>query len=463
MALTRKLRWRLGLGATALAAGLTVSALQVVEQGRETAQAYLFAYPLVLMELTRQHQALLGTTAINGFRHSRRFPDASFNSVVSPNVDTLYSIAHFDLRQEPVVMSIPPTGERYYMMPIMDAWTNVVASPGTRTIGSGGGIFLVAGPSWKGQLPEGMQLLRIPTEMAWMIGRIRSAGPRDYAEVHTLQDQFQLMPLSVWQGAPRTSAPAGMVELPPLDPARGPDKQLAGWSREDFFGSFCRLLRDNPPRAEDETMLRRIAAAGLLDADCSLEQSPLQRLGSFFGYRKVVAELEDSQRLLGKRPTFNGWRIGYELGEYGTRYQQRALVAKLGLGANSPEDAIYPNLHQDPQGQTLRGDKRYLLHFAKDQLPPARAFWSLTLYNDRQLLSANPLDRYALGDRDPLRYNADGSLDLLVQRQPPDDEQLRANWLPAPDGRFNLFLRLYWPQPEALQRQWLPPQIRLVQ
>jgi hypothetical protein len=136
------------------------------------------------------------------------------------------------------------------------------------------------------------------------------------------------------------------------------------------------------------------------------------------------------------------------------------VVAKIGLGANTPADAIYPNLHTDAEGRALSGDRRHTLHFAAGQLPPARAFWSLTLYDERQLLSANPLDRYALGDRDDLAYNADGSLDLYIQHEQPVDKTHQRNWLPAPQGHFNLFLRLYWPLPEVLEQHWLPPAIR---
>lgn len=464
MALSRKMLWGLGLGATTLVAvGLTASAFSVVNQARETAQAYLFGYPLVLMELTKQHQELLGTTAINGFRHSLRFPDASFNSVVSPNVDTLYSITHFDLRQEPVVMSIPDTNGHYYMMPIMDAWSNVVTSPGTRTIGTEPKTFLVAGPTWNGTAPAGMDVIRIPTQMAWMIGRIKSSGPEDYAEIHQLQQRFQLMPLSAWQGHPVAATPADMAELPPLDRSKAPDRQLANWNQDQFFTALCQLLHHNPPRTEDAPMLARIQAIGLINDDCDVNQSTLQRLGSRIGYRKVVGLLNDSQQLLEQRDTYNGWRIGYDLGEYGVRYQQRALVAKLGFGANTPDDALYPNLHKDPQGRPLSGDQRYVLHFSRDQLPPARAFWSLTLYNAQQLLSANPLDRYALGDRDDLRYNDDGSLDLFIQHEPPAEVAQHSNWLPAPEGPFNLFLRLYWPKPEVLEKRWLPPVIQVTQ
>ncbi|MDG9925116.1 MULTISPECIES: DUF1254 domain-containing protein [unclassified Pseudomonas] len=459
MPFSKKQRWGLGLGAGALiAAGLVTGS--VIHQARETAQAYLFGYPLVIMELTKQHQMLVGTSAINGLNHRQRFPDASFNSVVSPNVDTLYTLSHFDLRHEPLVMSIPSTAGHFYMMQIMDAWTNVVVSPGTRTIGTGPKTYLLAGPTWQGQVPSGMELVRVPTELAWMIGRIKSSGPQDYAEVGALQQQFRLMPLSAWQGHPGAPAPVEMATLPRLERELPPDRQLANWSQDEFFSTFCRLLPNNPPRAEDAPMMARIKATGLLGDDCQPQLSPLQRLGSAIGYEKVVATLNDSKELLEKLTTYNGWRIGYDLGEYATRYDQRALVAKIGLGANLAADAIYPNLWKDQDGQPLNGNHRYVLHFAKGQLPPVRAFWSLTLYNARQFLADNPLDRYALGDRDDLHYNADGSLDLYIQREQPSEQERSSNWLPAPDGDFSLFLRLYWPEQAVLDKHWLPPIIQ---
>lgn len=279
----KKSRWGLGVASIALLAGV-LAGHRVVEQARETAQAYLFAYPLVLMELTKQHQTLLDTAAINVFRYNQRFPDAGFGSVVSPNADILHSIVHFDLRQEPVVMSIPDTTGYDYALPIMDAWANVVSSPGTRTIGTGARTFLVVGPTWRREIPTGMEPIRVPTQLAWMIGRIKSRSPADDAETHALQDRFRLMPLSAWQGRSVAPAPAAMVGLPALDPGKRPDRQLAGWSREAFFIAFCELQRDNPPRADDASMLERIRAAGLLNNGCNLEQSTLQHLGSELGY-----------------------------------------------------------------------------------------------------------------------------------------------------------------------------------
>ncbi|MBD9415954.1 DUF1254 domain-containing protein [Pseudomonas sp. PDM16] len=460
MPLSKKQRWGLGIGAGALlAAGLC--GYSVIQQARETAQAYLFGYPLVMMEVTKQHQMLIGTSAMNRFNHAKRFPDPGFNGVVSPNIDTLYSISHFDLRHEPLVMEIPDTSGRFYMLQIMDAWSNVVISPGTRTIGTAPKRYLVAGPDWHGETPAGLELVRVPTQLAWLIGRIRSANEHDYQAVTQLQEHFKLMPLSSWQGQPTGPAtPVAMVELPRLALSPSPDRQVATWSQDEFFATFCRLLKDNPPASADAPMMQRIQATGLLGEGCTAQLSPLQKFGSSLGYRKVQEALANARQLLEELPTYNGWRIGYDLGEYGTRYEQRAVVAKIALGANLAADAIYPNLWKDQDGQPLSGEHRYVLHFSKEQLPPVRAFWSLTLYNGQQFLSANPLNRYALSDGSDLHYNADGSLDLYVQHEQPQTPEQLSNWLPAPTDDFSLFLRLYWPEDSVLNKQWLPPAIK---
>ncbi|MDN6859206.1 DUF1254 domain-containing protein [Pseudomonas sp. CAN2814] len=459
MALSKKTRLALGIGAALVVAG-GLAANTVIHQAKETAEAYLYGYPLVMMEVTKQHQMLIGTSAMNHFNHSKRFPDPGFNGVVSPNVDTLYSISHFDLRSEPLVLEIPDTSGQFYMMQILDAWTNVTLSPGTRTIGSHAKTYLIAGPGWSGEVPAGMELVHVPTRLAWMIGRIRSSGEAQYQQVTALQEGFKLTPLSTWQGkAGAQAAAVALVNLPTLGKSPAPDRQVASWSQEQFFNTFCQLLKDNPPAAADAPMMERIKAIGVLGTDCKQDLSPLQKLGSAIGYRKVVEAIDNSQQFLERLPTQNGWRIAYDIGQYGTRYDQRAVVAKIGLGANLAADAIYPNLWKDQDGQPLSGEHRYVLHFAKDQLPPVKGFWSLTLYNAKQFLSDNPLNRYALSDGDPLHYNADGSLDLYVQHAKPEQAQ-QSNWLPAPEQGFNLFLRLYWPQQAALDKQWIPPAIQ---
>jgi len=455
-------RTRLGLGLTGAAlVAAACAGYSLYQQARATAEAYAFGYPLVIMELTKQYQLARGETSVNRLNHRTRFPDYRFNSVVAPNVDTLYSLAHLDLRAEPMVLSVPASAGHYYMMPILDAWTNVVASPGTRTLGDKAARFLIAGPDWQGSLPDDMQLIRVPTRMAWVIGRFKSSGPRDYAEVNAQQRQVELSPLSQWQhsAAPAPYDPA-MARLPRLATSLPPDQQLALWTQDEYFSTLCQLLPANPPREADATLVSRIRADGLISDDCQARQSAWQRLGSGIGYRKVTDLLARADELRDKLPGVNGWKISYDLGDYADRYAQRALVAKIGLGANTADDAVYPNTRADKDGQPLNGKHRYLIHFDRSQLPPVKGFWSLTLYNTHLLLADNPLNRYAVGDRDDLHYNADGSLDLYIQHEAPERAELKNNWLPAPTSEFSLFLRLYWPKPEVLKRAWQPPLVQ---
>ncbi|PRA73067.1 hypothetical protein CQ065_01185 [Pseudomonas sp. MYb187] len=454
-----KVYWGLGLAtATLVTAGLVGKS--VVEQAKATADAYLFGYPLVLMDLTRRYHVQSSGVELNHLRHLRSFPDASFRSVVSPNADTLYSMAHLDLSSEPQVLSIPDMRGHYYMTPILDAWTNVFTSPGTRTTGEQPRDYLIVGPNWNGQTPGNLNVLRSPTNMAWMIGRIESRGPTDYSEINALQDRMTLQPLSTWQGNDVPKVAAAAVSNTPVKPRQAPDQQLATWTAESFFTTFCQLLGNNPARPDDTPALQKMREAGLLNADCRLQQSALQRLGSWMGFRKVVAALNDSEHLLDSLPTHNGWRIPYGIGEYASDYRRRAMVAKFGLGANTNEDAIYPTLRRDGAGQILSGAHRYVLHFDKQQLPPVKGFWSLTLYDQAQFFFANPLDRFAIGDRNALHYNPDGSLDLYIQAQAPTAKEQLTNWLPAPATNFNLMLRLYWPAQAVLDRSWLPPAIK---
>ncbi|HIE1866398.1 DUF1254 domain-containing protein [Pseudomonas aeruginosa] len=457
MPLSTRSRWALGLTAPLLATS-TLAGYSLYQQARATADTYLFGYPLVIMELTKQYHLARGETVLNQLNHSTSFPNYRFNSVVAPNVDTLYSVAHLDLRAAPVVLSIPETHGHYYMMPILDAWTNVVASPGTRTIGEDAREFLIAGPTWQGEPPPGTQLIRVPTQMAWIIGRFKSNGPRDYEQINSLQSQFRVQPLSHSGGT--TVAEVVSAHLPAMNTRQPPDQQIADWSQDEYFATLCVLLSDNPPTAADTALLSRARDTGLLGRDCQAHQSTWQRLGSSLGYRKVTDLLAHADELQQKMPGANGWKISYDLGDYADRYPQRALVAKLGLGANTADDAIYPNTRVDKDGQPLHGNQRYIIHFDKAQLPPVKAFWSLTLYNTQLFLVDNPINRYALGDRDDLRYNADGSLDLYIQKDAPEQPERRSNWLPAPPSEFSLYLRLYWPAPEALRREWLPPLVR---
>lgn len=425
------------------------------------AAAYVFGYPLVLMEITQKVltntlKPALKAAPMNQFAHIGTFPRPEDREVVRPNVDTLYSFAWLDLSREPVVLHLPALKGRYYLMQMMDAWTNVFAAPGTRTSGDQAGSYAIVGPRWQGVLPAGVKKIQAPTDTVWIIGRTLTRGPADYAAVHAIQRQYTLTPLSAW--GKKYTPPPGRVD-PAVDMQTPPVQQMAKMSAVTFFQTLAAAMKANPPAAADAPALKKFAALGLVagqDFDtASLKPAVAQALEA--GVKKGQKRIEAQALKMGVLK--NGWQIPQPpMGAYGTDYEQRAAVALFGLGANLPEDAVYPTAYVDGPGRQLTGKHHYVLHFAKGQLPPVKAFWSLTMYDQDTFLAANPLHRYALGDRDPLQYNPDGSLDLYLQHQSPGKAQ-EANWLPAPAGDCSVTLRLYWPQESVLKGAWAPPAI----
>jgi hypothetical protein len=422
------------------------------ELQRLAREVYVYAYPLVLMDVTRE--VMTAKTPINTFQNKRAFPDPSFTDVVSPNVDTLYSIAWLDLSNGPVILSLPDTKGRYFLMPMLDAWSNVFQSPGTRTTGTEKRELAIVGPKWKGEAPKNAEEIRAPTDMVWIIGRVHTNGKSDYAAVARIQNQFKLTPLS------RSHKP----EPPPVgvDLKTSPVDQVAKMDARTFFSRVAMLLPENPPPKEDTAMVERMKKLGIVPGQpfdmSKLDAASAKGIqdGAKSGLDAIVAAAKGATGDIK-----NGWIINWDLGRYGTNYGLRAITALIGLGANAPEDAIYPYTHLDGGGRRLNGANRYVLHFDKGKMPPAEALWSLTMYNDKHFLVANPIDRYAIGDRDKLHYNANGSLDLYIQHESPGKDR-ESNWLPAPKGEFNLILRIYWPKPEMLERRWEPPAVQRV-
>lgn len=426
--------------------------------------AYIYAYPLVISEITNRIginvESPVGNFApINQLTHMRDVPDENFTIVVRPNADTLYSLIAYDVSDEPLIFSVPDAGDRYYLLPFLDKWTDIFAVPGTRTTGNAAQTFAITSPAWEGELPDGVRLYRSPTAQGTMLGRTQVNGRADLPAVHAFQDGFSVVPLSAW-GQPWTPPPGTVV--PDLDTSAPPD-QLDRMDAATFFETFAQVMKINQPHANDYPMLDRLARIGILPGEdfTFADASP-----------DVQAALEAAagQALPLIKPLFvssgtqaNGWSTNLTaVGTYGTDYLHRAGVAYGGWGANAADDAIYPSVATDQEGNALTSDRRYILHFAADSLPPARAFWSLTMYDERQLFTANELHRYAIGDRDALTFNADGSLDLFIQRDSPGAEK-ESNWLPAPrSGAFTLNLRLYWPQLEAISGQWAPPALQRI-
>jgi hypothetical protein len=424
--------------------------------------AVVYGLPLVIMDLTMQVATNVATprgmaAPVNQFAHVPRFPAADFKQVVRANVDTLYSSAFLDLSKEPLVLSVPDTHGRYYLLPMFDAWTNVFASPGTRMTGNGAGNFAIVGPGWSGELPPGLQVLRSPTNMVWILGRTQTNGPDDYAAVHAVQAGYRLTPLSAF-GSPYT-APHGTVD-PGIDGETPPVERVKAMTTARYFDMLARLLESNPPAAPDAPVLAKLATIGIVPGK-PFDPSRLEPSVAAAIEGSVPAALERLQRgrkALGKMS--NGWgSLGTSLGDFGTDYEARAIVALIGFGANLPADAIYPTAYVDSEGHPLHGANRYVLRFDKGRVPPVRAFWSVTLYDSDSFFADNPLHRFAISSWMPLKVGSDGSVDVYVQHESPgkDDE---ANWLPAPEGSFNLTMRMYWPSespPSILDGSWAPP------
>ena len=420
--------------------------------------AYIYAYPMLVMEMTRRVATNVekpegARGPMNQITNVRDFPTPSFTDVVRPNADTLYSVMFFDVSKDPMVFSVPDSGGRYYLLPMLDMWTDVFAVPGKRTTGTGAQTFAVVGPHWQGQLPKGIELIKSPTSTVFMLGRTQTNGKADYAAVHKFQDGLKAVPLSRY-GKPYTP-PKGTVNAA-LDMS-SPSGQVHKMDAATFFATFAELLKANPPHANDYPILARLKRIGIEPGKSfSLASaSPEVQRALNAAVPEAQQDIEAASQRSGVLA--NGWRTNLTaIGTYGTDYLHRAGIAFAGLGANTIEDAVYPSLFADTNGEPLSSDRRYQLHFDKDQIPPVRAFWSLTMYDERQLFAANPIDRYAIGDRDKLAFNPDGSLDLYIQRESPGADK-ESNWLPTPaSGPFTMNLRLYWPKREVLEGTWVP-------
>jgi hypothetical protein len=428
-------------------------------------EAYTYLYPLVLMDVTRRQAVnvepgkVIGRGPMNTFVNVRVFPPADFRDVVRPNFDTLYSIAWLDLTKEPMVVAAPDTHGRYYMLPMLDMWTDVFACPGKRTTGTGAGRFGVVPPGWKGKLPEGIQRIDAPTPYVWIIGRTQTNGAKDYEAVHKVQDGYTITPLSQLGKAPQ---PVKVTIDPTVDMKTAPMVQVDTMAAGKYFTYAAELLKVNPPHITDQPIVARMRRIGIEPGkpfDLAKADPPVQRALE----RAATDALKAMQAKTSKLArVVNGWQMNTEsVGVYGNAYLKRAAIALFGLGMNLPEDAVYPLNNGDTDGKPLTGANRYVMHFPKGDIPPVDAFWSLTLYDKDGFPTANDLKRNAIGDRDALKFNPDGSLDLYIQHASPGAEK-ESNWLPAPTEEFNVALRLYAPRAQVLDGRWVPTAVKRV-
>jgi hypothetical protein len=440
----------------------------LVEAGEDFAtasDAYVYGYPLVTMEMTRRIISNVdkaeGTRAPMGtLIKAREYPNASFRDVTAPNADTLYTTAFFDVGDEPWVLDQPDMKGRYFLLPLLSGWTDVFEAPGKRTTGTGPKTFLVTGPGWTGKVPAGMAQLKSPTSLVWLIGRLYCSGtPEDYAAVHELQDAFKLQPLSTW--GQTYTPPAGKVD-PSIDMKTSVRDQVNQLTAVEFFTLLAELMKRNPPAAADAPVLAQFAKIGLVPGKSFDPQFVDKR------WEKRLPELSYARTMLhfkSKDVTQqNGWGFTTKTGLYGVNYLQRALLTAIGLGANRPQDAVYPTSMKPSLLENYSGEKKYVLRFKKGQLPPVRGFWSLTMYDEGFFFVSNPINRYSMSLRTNPKYEADGSLVIYIQNESPGPDK-EANWLPAPKGKFHLMMRLYWPdekKPSIIDGSWKVPAVEKV-
>jgi hypothetical protein len=448
----------------ALAAALTPR-----EAKRIAIDSYIYGYALITSDVTER--AFINTTApnpetfqapINQLVNIPKYPPADYKGVTAPNADTLYSAGFMDVTKEPVLLSYPDMHGRYFLFPIYSQWTNVIAAPGKRTLGTGPQTIAITGPDWHGTLPAGVtQVVKSPTNSVFTIGRVYADGTdADYAQVNAEQKDFRLVPLSAY-GKPYTP-PAGTV-----DPA-GPSVKdkvrevIAAMDLQTYFNDMAKSMAINPPvLPQDAPIVAEMAKIGLIPGQpFSMDKLSTADQAALADVAKIAsARIGEQQKIANK--AVNGWMLTTGTGAYGTRYLWRAAVSEFGWGANLVKDAVYPNRKTDSTGKLFSGNNTYMLHFAKDKTPPVKGFWSITMYDSSYYFYPNPLNKLTVSMRDKPVANADGSIDLYFSHEKPANAP-EANWLPAPADQFILILRMYWPMetpPSILDGTWTPPAV----
>lgn len=423
-------------------------------------RATIFMFPLYEMWRTRwnaiRNPANPRRGVENLFGHARVLLDHRSRAVTTPNNDTLYSSAWLDLSQGPLVLAVPDTAGRYYSLAFMDAWTNNFTYVGRRTTGTGAGRYLLAGPDWRGRAPDGHRLIQAPTNLVWLLGRTLVDGADDLAAATAIMQRYTLTP-SADPRVPSRLAPQDVAVPADVDDAAG------------FFAIIRRARIGNEAAPRDKPELEALAlladfwmpggdGPALADERWSAVRA---------GYAEARRLLRATRSLGGGGTMRGGWNVPpAAVGNYGTQYILRAAVALTGLAALEPAEAMYLSADADSAGRPLSGTHRYVMRFDKGATPPVDAFWSLSMYevmpDARSFFTENPLNRFALGDRSRhLRYGADGSLEIYLQRTLPGGGR-DANWLPAPSGSMRLTLRAYQPRSELLDGRYTPPSVRRV-
>ena len=400
-------------------------------------------------------------------------PDS--RSVVLPNNDTIYSTSWVDLLAGPLVLDVPDSDGRFYNFHFMDAYTNSFAYVGAGATGTRGGSYAIVPPGWTGTLPDGLSgTIQSPTNTIWLLGRTLVEDAADLENAKALAQKYTLTPAAAWS----TGARGASVVLTSQNKREKPVTPTG----TDFIATLNQLLVIDPPPPSQRCAVEALSPAGVewpepsaadqaaaaasyqaSEPTGSQEDTPTNAAIAA-GTATASALLDDRRIIQDAGTSYDGWSIpGDWIGDYGKKYLGRAFVARNGLGANTPDIAMYPQSIEDDRGRALTGKHRYRITFQPGQLPPVKSFWSLTMYGADRFLVDNEIDRYSIGDRtEGLRRNADGSLTIYLQHRRPGTAVGRANWLPAPAGAFRVTMRLYLPRASALTGAWKLPPMRRV-
>lgn len=411
--------------------------------------AYVYGYSPNLSYESRQGMAQVkgqdpGVISVESFQHFRQLLTPAFTSVITPNADTMYSIAWVDLSDEPTVFHVPDTKGRYYVMQINDFYTNPSHYIGMRATGTAEAKYLLTSPDWKGDVPAGLTKMTLSTNANWIIGRTLVKDQADVPNVHKIQDAYILTPLSLWKEGKSENQ---TKQYPPF--------QKSGDKLHDFFTNMNNGMTQNPPPSDEQDLMDlfkrlNIGSGQTFDVK-NIDDSTKQSLTNAMTVGdKIVTYSATHLSVL-----HNGWQFPVVPLTFGDNYVNRAAVTKMGLGANAEVEAVYPLAHVDANGDKLTGKNKYTIHFDKDEIPPAKAFWSISMYDAKsQLFIVNDINRYDIGDRTQgLKYNDDKSLDIIIQHDKPSDT---SNWLPAPKDDFYLAMRIYNPEKPVIDGTWQP-------
>jgi|TARA_B110000879_G_scaffold151501_1_gene196179 hypothetical protein len=433
-----------------------------VISGQESELIFDYAYPLVLMQIT---QDLMFTVPFRDKSHPNQF--IMFNELAKPknqavvlgNRNTLYCVGWVDLEKGPVVFEIPNMGKRYYVMPLLDAWTNTFASFGSRTTGQGAQKYLLVQKGWQGDAVEGYTTIEIPTSMVWITGRIQADSTEDALVAAKLQEKYVLKTL-----LEHKTGEDPYINYEPTYAAwqvRKPVPYTLKLNANDFYNEFFKAWITNPPSEADEAIIKLLQKAGVerhyTRSFESLTQPVIDQLTAGL-HNKQISYLDAFYK--GDAQT-TPWIFNIQrMGTWGSDYARRAYWAMWGLGANLVEDAVYGVSQLDSDMQQMMGDQVYKLHFEANDLPPTSAFWSVTTYDNEGYLEKNELNRYSLGSNHDIEYNTDGSIDIFLSNKRPNNV---SNWTPTPVAEFKVLLRIYWPGEEVLRGAWALPPIMKVE